>query len=123
MIDEGNPAMRAFLADQLLQDIKAPLSKEEAKDIAKLTDGAVERISDEEKANIESMGYGSPATGPTEYLYMPPRLPAGPTLTTTLTPYTLSREQKQAEDAERLALSWKVRYRTIAWFFSQMSTL
>ena len=68
MIDEGNPAMRAFLADQLLQDIKAPLSKEEAKDIAKLTDGVVERLSDEEKAKIDSMGYGPSVIGPTEYI-------------------------------------------------------
>ena len=86
MIDESNPAMRAFLADQLLRDIKAPLSKEEAKNAAKLTDAVVERISDEEKAKIESMGYGPSVTGSTEYTYIPPTLPptslAGPPLTT-----------------------------------------
>ena len=90
MIDESNPAMRAFLADQLLQDIKGypylPLSKEEAKNAAKLTDAVVERISDEEKAKIESMGYGPSVTGSTEYTYIPPTLPptslAGPPLTT-----------------------------------------
>jgi hypothetical protein len=64
MLYECNPAMRAFLADQLLQDMRAPFSKEEAKDTAKLTDAVVERISGEEKAKIESMGYGPPVTGP-----------------------------------------------------------
>merc|ERR1719487_2120538 len=84
MIDQGNPAMRAFLADQLLQEIKAPVSKGEATDIAKRIDAIVERISDEEKAKTESMGYGPPM--------------AGPTFSTALTPYTLSLEQKQMID-------------------------
>merc|ERR1719487_665926 len=102
MIDEGNPAMRAFLADQFLQEIKAPVSKEGAKETAKLIDGIVERISDEEKAKMESMGYGPSVTGPSEYTYISPRLPpaavSGPTLSTALSPYTLSLEQKQMID-------------------------
>merc|ERR1719487_1716876 len=102
MIDQGNPAMRAFLADQLLQEIKAPVSKGEATDSAKRIDAIVERISDEEKAKMESIGYGPPVNGPSEYTYISPRLPpasvAGPTFSTALTPCTLSLEQKQMID-------------------------
>ena len=87
---------------RLLQEIKAPVSKEEATDSAKRIDAIVERISDEEKAKMESTGYGPPVTGPSEYTYTSPRLPpasvAGPTLSTALTPYTLSLEQKQMID-------------------------
>jgi hypothetical protein len=54
------------------------------------------------------MGYW---TGPTEYTYIPPTYVADPTLTTTLTPYTLWRKKKQAEDAARMAAivdAWKL---------------